>query len=189
VSTRCVKPREERVGHLRSASLLFLAGIALTASSMGQVPRTENRWGAFQFLVGEWIGEGSGDPGQATGGFTIQPDLQNSVLVRRNSAKYPATKDRPAFIHDDLMVMYYEDGRPGAVYFDSEGHVIRYSVEFSKDSSSVVFLSDPVPSAPRFRFTYVKTGNGTLNITFDIAQPDKPESFSRYIEATARRKG
>ncbi len=155
----------------------------------GQAAKTENQWSAWQFLVGEWIGEGTGDPGQGSGGFSLQPDLQNTVLVRKNSAYYPATKDRQAFTHEDLMVIFYENDQPKAIYFDNEGHVIRYTAEFSKDSSTVTFLSDPIPSAPRFRFAYTKAQNGTLKMSFDIAQPGKPDSFSRYIEATARRKG
>ncbi len=145
-------------------------------------------WNGWQFLIGEWVGEGSGAPGQGTGGFTFSWDLQNTVLVRRNFAKYPATADKPAYDHDDLMIIYYEKDTPRAVYFDNERHIIHYTVSFAADSSSIVFLSDPVPSAPRYRLTYSKKGGGNVGIAFDIARPDKPDEFSHYIEAMARRK-
>jgi hypothetical protein len=37
--------------------------------------------GDFQFLIGEWI-----MPGGGSGGFTLEPDLQGKILVRRNKA-------------------------------------------------------------------------------------------------------
>ena len=164
-------------------TLLLLNGFAF-----GQSARTIDRWSGWQFLVGEWVGEGTGKPGEGKGGFTITPDLHNTVLVRRNFADYPATKDKPAFTHEDLTVMYFENEKPRAIYFDSESHIIRYAVEFSPDSSTLTLLSEPVPSGPRFRFTYVKASPMSLKILFDVAPPNSPEAFTRYIEATARRK-
>jgi hypothetical protein len=112
------------------------------------------------------------------------------VLVRRNRADYPATKERPAFSHTDLMVIYHEPGAQDvrAIYFDNEGHVIHYSVSVAPDQSSVTFLSDTTPTAPRFRFTYNKTKNDSMSFRFDIAPPGKPEAFSKYLEGTLRRK-
>jgi hypothetical protein len=163
-------------------ALLFF-GSPLKAQS-----QTPISWSAFKFLIGEWVGEGTGAPGEGTGGFTFSYDLQNTVLVRTNYANYPATKDRPAFTHNDLMIVYQEEGKPRAIYFDNEQHVINYAVTVSSDSNSIVFLSDPVPSTPRFRLTNAKAGTDKIRITFEIAQPGKPESFTRYIEAVARRK-
>ncbi len=145
-------------------------------------------WDGWKFLIGEWYGEGSGQPGQGIGGYTFSLDLQGAILVRKNFAHYPATKDRPEYTHDDLMVVYYEHNKPEAIYFDNEKHIIRYNVEFSKDSTSVIFLSDVLPSSPRYRLTYTKAGENQVRITFETAPADKPEAFSRYIESVARRK-
>ena len=105
-------------------------------------------WDALRALVGEWAGEGSGAPGQGTGGFSFTEDLAGKVLVRRNRAEYPATKDRPAFVHEDLMVVYRAPGsaQPRADYYDNEGHVIHYGVEVSGDGTAITFLSDAQPS-------------------------------------------
>src|SRR5690349_5925928 len=87
----------------------------------------------LQFLLGEWIGEGGGGPGEGSGAFAFARELQGKVLVRTNYAEYPASAERPAFRHDDLMIVYTDppSGRPHAIYFDSEGHVIEYAVEES----------------------------------------------------------
>jgi len=153
-----------------------------------QQPAKPVNWGAFQFLIGEWVGEGGGDPGQGVGGFTFSLDLQNTILVRKNFANYPATKDRPAFSHNDLMVVYREGDKFKAVYFDNEQHVINYALTFSKDSSAVIFVSDVIPGAPRFRLTNTKQGTDSIKISFEFAPPGQPEAFNRYIDAVARRK-
>jgi hypothetical protein len=179
-----------RLGYPKIAAcaifIVFLIGV-VTAPMQAQQPPQKVNWDAFQFLMGEWVGEGTGAPGEGTGGFTFSFDLQNTVLVRKNYANYPATKERPAFAHNDLMVVYQEVGKIRAIYFDNEQHVINYSVTPSSDSNSVVFLSDPMPSAPRFRLTNTKAGTDKITITFEMAPPGKPESFTRYIEAQARR--
>jgi hypothetical protein len=140
-------------------------------------------------LVGTWTGEGSGDPGLGTGGFSFAWDLQNRILVRKSHADYPATKDRPAFSHQDLMVVYQdpETREREAVYFDNEGHVIRYTVSVSPDAKSILFLSELRPSTPRYRLTYTMTGTDKVEMTFEIAPADKPDSFNTYIKAGARR--
>lgn len=146
-------------------------------------------WRAWQFLIGEWVGAGGGGAGEGTGNFSFTTDLQSTILVRRNHSDFPASQEHPAYSHDDLMVIYREGAtQTRAAYFDNEGHVIRYSTEFSSDSNSVVFISDPAPLTPRFRLTYEKKGGDMVTIRFEFAPPGKPDSFTRYIDAVARRK-
>jgi len=108
--------------------------------------------------------------------------------VRHNFAEYPASKDKPAYRHDDLMVIYPggDDKKTRADYWDNEGHVIHYEVEVS--SGKLVFVSDPAQAGPRYRLTYVKTGETELKLTFEIAPSADRDSFKTYIEASARRK-
>jgi hypothetical protein len=146
-------------------------------------------WGPVESLVGDWVGEGGGAPGQGTGSFSFKPDLQGKILVRKNRAEYPATKERAAFVHDDLMVVYRDapDAALRAIYFDSEGHTIRYEVQGAADGSSVVFVSGAEPNAPRYRLTYTRVEQDRLKIKFEVAPPGTPDAFATYIEAGARR--
>ena len=155
-----------------------------------QAPIPAPNWDAWRFLLGDWVGEGSGQPGQGSGGFTFTLELEKRILVRRNRAEYPATAQRPAYSHEDLMIVYpdADPKRTRAIYFDNEGHAIEYAVTFSPDGNAVTFLSAAAAAAPRFRLTYTKAGNAPVKIKFESAPPGKPEAFSTYLEAAARRR-
>ncbi len=170
-------------------AIVFLTSLVITSPLLAQSPKTDNSWAPVAFLIGDWTGEGTGQPGQGTGAFSFQPDLEKNILVRKNRADYPATKDRAAFSHTDLMIVYHEPGaiKLRAIYFDSEGHVIHYTVDPSADGTAVQFLSEASNTNPRYRLTYSKTGADTIGIQFDVAVAAKPDSFSTYIQATARR--
>ena len=145
-------------------------------------------WIAWQFLVGERGGQGSGTPGQSEGSVIFQFDLQQQILLRKNHMEFPAIKDRPAFAHGDLTVIYPDpSGSMRAIYFDNEGHVIQYMVNMAEDWNTVTFVSDAVPSVPRFRTTYIKEQSEIMTIRFEIAPPDNPDGFTKYTEGTATR--
>jgi hypothetical protein len=137
----------------------------------------------FQFLLGQW--EGVGDQAGATGGFTFAPGVQDRVIVRTNYSNTPASAGKAAQRHDDLMVIYVDAGVVKADYFDSESHVIRYVAEAR--SGTVVFVSQVEPAEPRYRLTYTTGSATTLNGTFEVAPPGKPDSFSLYLSWTARK--
>jgi hypothetical protein len=164
---------------VRSAAILLLAVVSLCAQN-------KPNWDGWHFLIGDWTGEGAGDPGQGTGGFKFELQLDQRILVRQNHAEYPATKDRPAYSHQDLMVIHPEGSGWSAIYFDNEGHVIHYSVEFRTEGDGVVFTSREPASAPRYMLTYTKAGANQVGIEFAIAAPGKP--FTPYIHASAHRK-
>jgi hypothetical protein len=56
---------------------------------------------------------------------------------------------------------------PRAIYFDTEGHVIRYNVTFPA-TNKAVFESDGTQPGPRFRLSYW-LDSSTLNGKFEVA--------------------
>jgi len=168
---------------------IILAGIVIFCVQLSaQQSSSKPDWSAFQFLLGEWTGEGSGDPGQGNGSFTFSLELQDQIIVRRNQSDYPETKTHAAFSHNDLMVIYPESGKPSsAIYFDNEGHTIQYKTNIAENGKSIIFTSDSLPAKPRFQLTYNSISNASLLITFKIAPPSKPNSFAKYIEGRAHR--
>src|SRR5262252_7525043 len=163
-------------------ALLLLLYVPSPVRSFPQLNKEADSWEAFRFLVGEWVGKGSGSPGEATGAFSFSFDLEEKILVRKNRADYPATKDKPAYSHTDLMVIYKEGPEIRAIYFDNEGHTIHYAVTISKDlPTRITFLGDISTSAPRFRFVYSKINNNNMTFQFDVAPPGEPEAFTKYL--------
>jgi hypothetical protein len=87
------------------------------------------------------------------------------------------------------MIIYKEPASSTeAMYFDSEGNIIKYTVKFSDDLNSVIFISVPVANEPIYRLSYIKVNNQKLNFKFEIARQETPGSFSTYLEATVHRK-
>lgn len=158
---------------------LLLPGLALSAPPPDPLA-------GLAFLVGEWAAvAGGGEPGQAVGGgFSLQRDLGGAVLVRRSRAEYaPRPGQARGEVHHDLMVIHPEGGGLRAVYFDSEGHVIRYAV--TVEDGRATFESEPGPG-PRFRLVYQRKGADEVAIAFLIAPPGK--DFRAYLSGSARRR-
>ena len=163
---------------MRSTLLALLMALPLCAQAA--MPRADP-FAPVRFLVGEWRGEGDGQPSQASGAATFCFELEGKVLVRRNHADSAPTSGKPAFHHEDLMTLFAEGGQLKALYLDNEEHVIRYLV--TPVPEGVVFTSEPGPS-PRFRLTYLRKTAATVSLRFEFAPPGKPEAFTTYLEAT-----
>jgi hypothetical protein len=171
----------------RTLQAALVLGLVL-APLYAKAAAADDPWAPYRWLIGDWVGEGTGGPGQGSGGFTFALELQDKVIVRKNHADYPAQGSRPAFRHDDLMVIERpEQGTAKATYWDSEGHVIHYRLSPSADGTAT-FLSDTSERGPRYRLAYTRGDALTVAIKFEIAPPGKPEAFKTYIEARARRK-
>lgn len=160
-------------------SLVLLFGC--TTATGQQAPA----WAGWHWLLGEWVGEGSGKPGQGSGWFSLTPDLDSTILVRKNHAEYPATKEQPRIVHDDLMIISPAvQGRAAkAVYYDNEGHVIEYGI--TQTDTSITFTSSRAANTPVFRLTYVRRPEGNINVSFLMSQDG--EHFTVYTQGECRR--
>lgn len=162
--------------------LLTIIFLNLFTISFGQPNAAWDKW---NWLIGEWKGEGSGQPGQGEGTFSFKPDLDNKVLIRRNHSVYPAKENKPGIIHDDLMIVYKDySGHPAkAIYFDNEGHTINYLVSFT--DSSVILTSEKMPNAPVFRLSYLDLKKDRVNVKFEMSRDG--EKFTIYTEGTCNK--
>lgn len=163
--------------------LLFQTFFVMLALNSGG--QQSPKWDHWYFLIGEWKGEGSGQPGQGDGIFSFYTDLNQNILVRKSHTEFPATGNRPAAIHDDLMIEYPEnEGIPSkAVYFDNEGHVINYSVAYA--NNSIVLTGEKKAGMPVFRLTYTPLDKDLVNTKFELSQDG--DKFITYIEGNSKR--
>lgn len=133
-----------------------------------------DNWKKLEFLLGDWTGfAGEKDTpiGSGEGSYSFQPELEQKIIVRHNKSSYSS-----GVRHEDLMVIYLDapNSSPRAIYFDSEGHVIRYTLAFPA-SERVVFESE-VSVGPRYRLTYWLEG----------ASPGS--GYKPYMNWTSRRR-
>ena len=166
------------------ALVLLLPALAFTTADTDAGP-PRDPLAAVGPLLGRWVAEPDSRQPGVTGWTTFERGLGDRVVVRKNHASYPPRDGRPASEHDDLMVVFADDGKVRADYWDNEGHVIRYEVQ-SPAANRLVFLSEARPGAPRFRLTYAWPQPGRLELTFEIAPPGATE-FRPYISARLRR--
>jgi hypothetical protein len=159
--------------------LWAMALLALPARAQSPDPA----WKKLDFLLGKWVGvatEKDTPHGAGAGGFSFEPELNQKIIVRRNHAEYTSGVQ-----HDDLMVIYLDapDNSPRAIYFDTEGHVIRYNVTFPA-ASKAVFESDASQPGPRYRLTYWLERAG-LDGKFEVAPPNA--EYKTYLSWTSKR--
>ncbi len=142
-------------------------------------------WIKWSWLIGQWKGEGNGQPGQGGGIFSFNPDLSDKILVRKSHSEYPATSNKPAIVHDDLLIVYLDfSGNPSkAIYFDNEGHTINYSVSYAE--KTIVLLSDKIQNIPIFRLTYTLLDSESIDTKFEMSQDG--EKFVTYIEGKSKK--
>jgi hypothetical protein len=166
---------------MKPGIFLTLAFFCFLTSGFGQ---QHQAWSKWNWLIGNWTGEGDGKTGKGSGTFTFKPDLDSNVLIRRNHAEYPAA-DKPKIIHDDLMIVYPDQNgnASNAIYFDNEGHTINYTIKVS--DKSIVFTSDKKPNIPVFRLTYDSISAGSINVRFEMSRDG--ENFMIYTEGKCKK--
>jgi hypothetical protein len=157
--------------------------IAVLAAASVLHAQTNDAWKKLDFLLGDWTGvAGEKDTpyGAGQGAFSFKAELKQKIIVRRNNAKYHSGD-----MHDDLMVIYLDESNsaPRAIYFDTEGHVIRYVLSFPSPLH-VVFESDLMQTGPKYRLTYWLQC-ASLNGRFEIAS--ESNDYKPYLNWTSKR--
>jgi len=161
---------------------LIIALLAISSISFGQQKLSWDNW---NWLMGTWIGEGGGQPGQGGGTFSFSLDLNNKILVRKSHSEYPAVGNKAAVVHDDLMIVYPDfNGRAtNAIYFDNEGHTINYKITYS--DNSIVLTSEKNQNIPIFRLVYTLLENNTVDTKFEMSQDGV--KFMTYVQGKSKK--
>lgn len=157
------------------ASLLIVSGPIVTSHA------ATDPLAPMSFLLGEW------QSSNLAGTDRFRADLGGHVIVRTSqSAPASGTDHIPM---QSLTTIYADaDGAAHAIYFDNEGHTVRYRA--TKVSSSMVqFVSEAADPGPRFRLTYEASDNQAIKVMFEIAAPPDSDDFHAVAQATEIRKG
>jgi hypothetical protein len=160
-----------------------LFGLFVACAFVGMAQNADAPWKKLKFMLGDWTGvagEKDTPQGAGSGGFSFKPELNGKVIVRRNHAAYDS-----GVKHDDLMVIYLDPptDAPRAIFFDTEGHVIRYNLSFPA-ANRVVFESDGTQPGPKYRLTYWMNGS-SLDGKFEVAPPGA--EYKSYMSWTSKK--
>lgn len=159
------------------AASLIAVSLALPSFALADGPDFKS----LSWLEGRW----KADPGKdgATGGTDVVREAGGTVLLRRNYANYPASGERAASHHEDLMAIYF-DGPLRADYWDSDGHVIRYAGSVDKDGA--VVFTDTAAAGAHYRLTLKPKGARGMEGRFEV-EPPGANAFAAYLTWTATR--
>ena len=170
---------------MRANPIIVLA-VLIVLPILAQNPETktgDSAWKKLEFLLANWTGSaGEKDTplGAGQGGFSFEPQLNQRTIVRRNRAAYDS-----GVHHEDLMVIYLDSANeaPRAIYFDTEGHVIRYNLTFPAPNR-VTLESDGTQPGPRYRLSYWLDGRA-LDGKFEVAPPGA--EYKTYLSWTSKK--
>lgn len=167
---------------MKTRLVLIATLLVFTTICYGQ---KNTNWDKWSWLMGEWKGEGGGQPGQGGGTFSFSFDLDKNIIIRKSHSEYPASDNKPKIILDDLMIVYFDasDSSIKAIYFDNESHIINYSVEYA--DKSITLTSLKAPNAPTFRLTYDLLENEMINTRFEMSRDGV--NFMTYVEGKSKK--
>lgn len=144
-------------------------------------------WNSFNFLVGNWYGTGSGQPGSGQYERSYEFILNHQFLHVRNKSIYPPREPNlDGEVHEDWGFISFDKVRKSFVYrqFHVEGFVNQYRLEsISPDFLSFSFLSESIENIPpgwRAKESYKVISADEFIETFELAEPGK--DFEVYTQ-------
>ena len=139
---------------------------------------------ALNYLVGDWTDESrTGAPGTATAsGESWRVDLGGRILIRMGWCEFPASSSRPAFRHEDLLIIYPEgEDEIRGIFWDNEGHTIHYpNVTLLPEGRGILLSSERALPGPRQQLRYDFEPPDRLRATFSLLVPGAPD-FAPYL--------
>ena len=184
---------------MRRLTLLALALCVTSVTAQTPVSSPSDPLSPLDFLLGTWSAKtdtAAGSAGaQGAGTYTFRRDLDGHALVR--SSSYDSCKGPTNFncSHHDQLTIFADPNAMAvhkssllALYLDTEGHVIYYTIS-TPDAHTAVFNSQSLPSLPKFRLIYHLEGDGPKAIMsgkFQTAAPGS-DDFHSYLEWSGAR--
>ena len=145
-----------------------------------QLTKRDSLWLTLKPFVGEWKGEGGGQPGKGKYERTYQFILNKRFIEIRNKSTYEPTTQHPnGEVHEDIGYFSYDNSRKTFMLrqFHVESFVIQYRIDsISPDKKTIVFISESienVPSGYRAKETYRIISDNEIEEIFELAEPNK----------------
>lgn len=141
---------------------------------------SEDYWTMLEKLLGEWIGEISGEPGEGSGIAKYEKTLQSKFIFYRIQVEFPPQeKNIDGEIHEDEGYFSYDKyNEQGSLrVFYVEGYVSTYHlVEFDKEKQKMTFEAtehENLPDGFRSKLLLHLESDSQLREEFRLASPGK----------------
>ena len=167
------------------ARLVFVAGLLLITGAIarGDGPEGLKR---LDFLLGEWRGTSSGEPGNGTVERNCAKALNDRFIECRTTVTYPPQeKNKKGEVHVERAFFSYDKAakKLRLRQFHGEGFVNSYT-----ETEPLVFVTveiENIPKGWRARETYEQVSPDGWSERFDLAGPGK--EFSPYTSSRLER--
>lgn len=177
---------------VRAGILMVLFIFAIPYAGLAQTPPAQDVWQPFRAFLGNWKGQGSGEPGTGDYERTYRFIFKDRFIEVKNRSSWRPTAQNPGGeVHEDLGYISYDKARKTFVLrqFHIEGFVNQYRLEsVSADGRRIVFVSEAIEnigSGWRAREIYQIAGPDEFTETFELAPPG--QEFAPYSTATLKR--
>lgn len=158
---------------------LFLLLIIPTVL-FSQNTKRDSIWLPFKPFVGNWKGEGGGEPGKGKYERSYHFILNKRFIEIRNKSTYgPTTQNPNGEVHEDIGYFSYDNGRKNFMLrqFHIEGFVNQFKLDsISPDRKTIVFITESIENIPagyKAKETYRLLNDDEIEETFEVAEPGK----------------
>lgn len=171
------------------------AGVALLTLlvTVGAVAEDKpDPWEPVRFMLGNWQGEASGEPGKGNVERTYEWTLANKFIKEANTSRYESRDGKPPEIHKHDGYISYDKATKTVMlrHFHEEGFVNLYALNKAASSKSrVVFESvsfENFSNEWKARETYEIVSADEFIETFELAAPGK--EFAVYSRNQFKRR-
>jgi enterochelin esterase-like enzyme len=177
--------------------LLWLASFLLAPVSLAQTQpqaaESSDRWQPVRFMVGDWVGEASGEPGKGTVERAYALILGDQFIEENNTSTYEARNGQPPEVHHHRAFFSYDKAgrRIMLRQFHEESFVILYALDRAASSPTrLVFDSvsfENFSNEWRARETYEIVSPDEFTEIFELKGPGKKD-YQVYSRSHFKRK-
>ncbi|MBS4027828.1 MAG: FABP family protein [Ignavibacteriales bacterium] len=160
--------------------LFFLLAIIVPTILFAQSTKHDSIWLPLKPFVGEWIGDGGGEPGIGKYNRSYQFILNKNFIEIKSQTKYKPTDKHPeGELHEDIGYFSYDKGlkKFKLRQFHAEGFVNEFVLDsISDDNRTIVFQTvaiENIPKGWKAKETYRIISENEIEETFELAEPNK----------------
>lgn len=159
---------------------LFVLLFLIPAILFGQATKKDSIWLPLKPFIGQWVGEGGGEPGKGIYERSYQFILNKNFIEIKNKSTYQPTDKHPkGEVHEDIGYFSYD--KSTRKFKLRQFHIESFAIEFvldsiSADKKTIVFVSvaiENIPKGYRARETYRLISENEIEETFELAESDK----------------